>query len=105
MEQLALWQMLYDSTGGSQWSECSTSYFNPCICPKVLCTDGKYIEEFRLVGQDLSGTIPPQITKIETLTLLNLRDNPKISGTSTGPMGGSLLPEICATRCSLSEYA
>ena len=98
------WQTFYSSTGGSSWTHCSDSQFDPCSCSYtnrygllgVTCNSNSNgissrINKIQLTYNKLSGIIPKEIGNLGSLTALGLHSN-KLSGSIPKEIGnlGSL---------------
>ena len=89
---LAAWQCLYDATGGAHWKVCSRARDRPCSCANVICKaqqqqqeGGSTITRLRIVGLVLRHAnvrqgLPPCITDLSELRVLDVSENPRMRG-------------------------
>jgi hypothetical protein len=70
------------------WNENST---NCCRWPGVTCTHGR-VSSLALSGGKVSGTLPAELCQLDQLAVLDLNENPRLSGTLPTQLGrmGSL---------------
>jgi hypothetical protein len=77
------WLDLFDSTGGKNWTHCSSQRTDPCSCEElghaVKCT-GDRITSIRLNNNSLAGPLNASIAGLAALETLSLQDN-KLTGT------------------------
>lgn len=84
--ELEGWRSLFESTKGLEWGSCNseTVYDDPCTnCGRIGCelSQGQYtINEITMNGLQMTGTIPPAISRLEMLKRFVLHDN-HLSGT------------------------
>jgi Leucine-rich repeat (LRR) protein len=80
---------LYNSTDGQNWSDSSTNNWNvtntPCSWSGVYCYAGQ-VTGIDKLGNQLTGTIPPELGNLSNLTHLGLGDN-QLTGTIPPELG------------------
>lgn len=88
-ERTALLAM-YDSLRGANsslgWPASAASGVNPCSWARVLCNTGGLVTDLRLTSLNLSGTLPPDVSVLKSLTSLQLTSN-LVSGTLPRTIG------------------
>ncbi len=92
---------LYNSTDGANWKDHSgwLETNTPCSWDKVTCSAG-HVSELKLYYNQLSGTIPPELSLLSHLTVLSLSRN-ELSGTI--PPELSLLSHLTVLYLSRNE--
>ena len=89
--ECTVWQQLYDSTRGSNWTYCSGNRNNPCDCSKpgeptygVSCSGGangtQSITQLVLFENNMAGPLPDGLGTLHSLNEITLNDN-KLTGT------------------------